>query len=405
MLAALVVSIWLSAVMAGAGGGRLGYHTRNEGGMTAAPWMDWATHVVDLPAAVPAFVPLPIGTGLQARVNAAQAGFGATLPWVLCLGGAALAAAWWIDRRRLAGERAIAALTAALAAAVMLAGTIVWKMQAATSTAVAAQMDALRMLAASRTVAFDLTGHRRVPNAIAWSMSLEVPVSIRAGRGGPRPLNRPLAVFPGVPAGSYVLQVKRRGGQDGWVMAGVGNDQFAIVTQPIAAFDGGVRLDLPVDVRAINVRSDEGARDQLEAISLRPVSMAALRLTPDVARRAVRYGSSVVYFLDDRAFPEPSGFWVGGARDTTLAIHADRPARAAALVVRNGAADNHVLFESGAWRGDIALKPGEERTLAVPLDKSGSALLRIRSEAGFRPSEIDGRNKDTRVLGVFVRLE
>ena len=31
MLAALVVSAWLSVVMAGGGGGRLGYHTRNEG--------------------------------------------------------------------------------------------------------------------------------------------------------------------------------------------------------------------------------------------------------------------------------------------------------------------------------------------------------------------------------------
>jgi hypothetical protein len=262
------------------------------------------------------------------------------------------------------------------------------------------------MLAATRTAAFDLTGHRRVSKAAAWSMSLEVPIAIRGGRGAPRPpLNRPLAVFPRVPAGSYVLQAKRRGGaqnDDGWVMAGVGNDQFAIVTQPIAAFDAGVRLDLPVDVRAINIRTDEGARDQLQAIALRPIAMAA-RLSSDVARRAVRYDATVVYFLDDRAFPEPSGFWVGGARDTVVAIHADRPAPSAAILVRNGAADNHVLFESGAWRADIALKPGEERRMEVPLDATGSALLRIKSEAGFRPSEVDGRSKDTRLLGVFVR--
>src|SRR6185436_18029082 len=86
MLASLLVTAWLSAVMAGAGGGRLGYHTRNEGGLTAAPWMEWATRVVDLPSAGPAFVPLPVGTPLSARVTAAQSGFAATLPWVLCLG-------------------------------------------------------------------------------------------------------------------------------------------------------------------------------------------------------------------------------------------------------------------------------------------------------------------------------
>jgi len=408
MAATLVISIWLSALMAGAGGGRLGYHTRNEGGTTAAPWMDWATHAVDLASAAPAFVPLPIGTPLQARINAAQTGFAATLPWLLCLGGAAYAAATWIDRRRLAAARAVAVTTATVAAAVMAASTIVWRMGPSTFTGVAAQLDALRLLSSTRAAAFDLTSRRRVSRAAAWSLSLEVPLPIRAGRGGPRPLNRALALFPGVPAGSYLLQVKRRGGphnNDGWIMAGVGNDQFAIVTQPIAAFDGGVRIDLPVDVRAINVRADEDARDQLEAIGLRPIEMARTRLSADVARRAVRYGSSVFYFLDDRSFPEPSGFWVGGARDTSLVMRADRPAPALAILLRNGAADNHVLLESGAWRGDIALRPGEERRMEVPLDAARAAPLRIRAESGFRPSDVDGRSKDTRFLGVFVLVE
>ncbi|HEY2432181.1 MAG TPA: hypothetical protein VGI12_05860 [Vicinamibacterales bacterium] len=408
MLAALLVSIWLSAVMAAAGGGRLGYHTRNEGGATAAPWLEWGTRVVDLPSALPAFVPLPIGTGLQARVAAARNGFGGTLPWIVCLGAAALAAARWIDRRRLAGTRAIAALTAAAAAAVMVAATVVWKVEAAPYSAVAAQMDALRLLAVSRTAAFDLTAPRRIPQAAAWNLSLEVPVAVRAGRGGPRPLNRPLAVFPGVPAGSYLLQVRRHRGllnTEGWVMAGVGNDQFAIVTQPIGAFDAGVRIDLPVDVRALTVRADEGARDQLDAIALRPVSMASGQAPHETARRAVRYGASVVYFLDDRAFPEPSGFWVGGGRDTTVAAHADRPSPALAILLRNGAADNRVLLETAGWRGDVALKPGEERRIEVPLVAPGTVFLRIRSEAGFRPSDVDGRNTDTRFLGVFVRPE
>src|SRR5207244_3220708 len=137
--------------------------------------------------------------------------------------------------------------------------------------------------------------------------------------------------------------------QDGWVMAGVGNDQFAIVTQPIAALDGGVRIDLPVDVRAISVRRDEGARDQLEGIALRPVAVAA-PLPPDMARRAVRYGDSIVYFLDERACPEPSGFWVGGGRDTTFVLRTDHTKGAVTLTLRNGAAPNRVLLESASWR-------------------------------------------------------
>jgi hypothetical protein len=408
MLAALVVTTWLAAVMAGAGGGRLGYHTRNDGGMTAAPWMDWATRVVELPAAAPAFVPLPVGTPLAARVTAAQAGFAATLPWIFCLGGAGFAVARTIDRRRLSGERSIALTTLAFAAAAMAAGSIVWRMQPSPASRVAAQLDALRVLAASRVAAFDLTHHRRVSAPDAWGMALEIPIPLRAGRGGPRPLNRPLAVFPAVPAGSYLLQVRRRGSlnNDGWLMAGVGNDQFAIVTQPIAAFDGGVRLDLPVDVRAINVRSDEGARDQLEAVTLRPIARAPVRLAEDIARRAVRYGGSVVYFLDDRAFPEPSGFWIGGARDATFVVRDDQTRQAVPLILKNGAADNRALLEAGAWRSDVALRAGEERRVEVPVDPAvGAASIRIRSESGFRPSDLDGRNKDTRFLGVFVRIE
>jgi hypothetical protein len=76
------------------------------------------------------------------------------------------------------------------------------------------------------------------------------------------------------------------------------------------------------------------------------------------------------------------------------------------ILVRNGAAENRVLLESGSWRGDIALKPGEERRIEVPLDPAtGAAPLRIRSESGFRPSDVDGRSTDTRFLGVFVRVE
>jgi hypothetical protein len=113
-----------------------------------------------------------------------------------------------------------------------------------------------------------------------------------------------------------------------------------------------------------------------------------------------------VFFLDDRAFAEPQGFWVGGARDTTFAVRPDQPRQAVALLLRNGAADNRVLLESGAWRSDVALRGGEERRVDVPVDPaSGAALIRVRSESGFRPSDLDGRNTDTRFLGVYVRLE
>jgi hypothetical protein len=187
-------------------------------------------------------------------------------------------------------------------------------------------------------------------------------------------------------------------------MVGVGNDQFNIVMQPIAAYDGGVRIDLPVDVRALLVRTDEGARAQLESVKLQPLTRAASRLSADTARRAVRYADTVAFFLDDRAFPEPSGFWVGGARDTNVVFQPDAP-RPLSLLLRNGAAANTVTIACGDWTEEIAMAPGEERRLDVPAD-SGAAtarLVRIASSTGFRPSEVNAGSRDTRLLGVFVR--
>ena len=402
LVAALIVSAWMSAVMAGGGGGRLGYHTRNEAGLTAAPWLEWASPVVDLPSAFPAFVPQPVQPdpgGRVSRANAARIGFAATAAWLFCLAGAA-ALLWVFHRRARAIESTIALTTITLGVAAMLAMTIVWKIHAAERiTPTAAQLDVLRRLASGPALALDLSGRRRLSRDEAWAMRMEVPVRRRPGAR----LNRPLATFPAVPAGSYVLSVQRSAAGDGWIMVGVGNDQFAIVTQPIAAFDAGVRITLPVPVRALLVRADEGARDQLQAIELRPAAMLAGGVSGEVARRAVRYDNATAFFLDDRAFPEPSGFWVGGARETAVVVQPDRPA-GVSLMLRNGPRDNAVTLASGNWKDEFAMAAGEERRIDVPIDASSqSSLLRIRSSAGFRPSEADPNSRDNRFLGVFVR--
>src|SRR5918993_2261173 len=183
-------------------------------------------------------------------------------------------------------------------------------------------------------------------------------------------------------------------------MVGVGDDQFAIATQPIAAFDAGVTIDLPVPVRALLVRADEGARDQLQAVELRPVAGPERAVSPEVARRAVRYEAATVFFQDDRAFPEPSGFWVAGARQVSVAVQLDRP-RVVSLLLRNGPRDNVITLESGRWRDEFAMLGGEERRIDLPIDAARRAVpLRIRSAAAFRPSGVDHTSRDTRSLGV-----
>jgi len=307
-----------------------------------------------------------------------------------------------IFRRSPRLEAAIAASAAAVAAAAMLALSLAWRFHGTPPlTVTSAQMAMLRRLSQEHIVAIDPARLRRLSVDEALEMRIESPVA--HARQAAR-LNRPLAVFPGVPAGAYEMSVQRAGGGDGWVMVGVGNDQFAIATQPVSAYAQGVRIVLPVDVRALIVRGDEAARDQLQSVELRPLTRP-VRVTDSVARRAVRYGSSVFFFLDDRAYPEPSGFWVGGQRGAAVGVQLDRAAAAVALMLRNPGAANTISLASGAWHEDVTLAAGEERRIEVPLDAAtGSAVLQIHSAGGFRPSEADPANRDTRLLGVYVRL-
>jgi hypothetical protein len=77
----------------------------------------------------------------------------------------------------------------------------------------------------------------------------------------------------------------------------------------------------------------------------------------------------------------------------------------APVTVRNGGVENDVTIESGRWRRMLHLQPGETRALDVPRDPSRASVeIRIRSSAGFRPSDVDTKSRDTRLLGVFVKI-
>ena len=435
---ALVVSIWIAGVTAFGGGGRLAYHARNEAGATAAPWADWANHLVDVPAALPAFVPLPVGSAVSARHAAARAGFSVTVVWIVCLGAAAMlvfsifrlkaeatgaeatgaeatgaeathaeATIFRLKAEATGAEATCAASAFAFGVAAMVALSVAWRLTGTPAVTTArAQMDMLRAISDGRVHAVDLTGRHRVPlDQLAGRMRLVIDVPNTRGRG-PR-LQRPLATFPALPAGDYELRANATDG-DGWLMAGIGNDQFALVTQPLTTFAAGVALHLPVDGRALVVRGDELARDRVTSLELRPVHVLADRdrISDGTARRAVRYGTTTVFFLDDRSFPEPNAFWVGGARTSSIVIAPDRPSASVALHVRNGAAANTLTIGGSGGQQSRQLAPGEEWTVDLSVDREkGAVLVTLASAAGFRPSDVDPRSRDTRFLGVSVRLE
>ena len=53
---------------------------------------------------------------------------------------------------------------------------------------------------------------------------------------------------------------------------------------------------------------------------------------------------------------------------------------------------------------DLALQPGEERVVDVPVDRTtGGAVLEVTAEKGFRPADFDKTTKDMRYLGTWIQ--
>jgi hypothetical protein len=161
-------------------------------------------------------------------------------------------------------------------------------------------------------------------------------------------------------------------------------------------------------VRSLSVRGDEDARRLVRSIAVEPVGLTPgdARLTDRLARRAARYAGVSVFFLDDSAFPEPEGLWIGGARQSQIVVQSDIPRDAIRLHLRNAPVENRVVLTSGDWHEELALAPNQERQLDVPLVPGrAAALVTISSAAGFRPTDVDASSRDVRFLGVWLGVE
>ena len=210
-----------------------------------------------------------------------------------------------------------------------------------------------------------------------------------------------------MPAGEYRITAIANDSR-GWVMIGVGRDQFALRTEPLAAVRAGIDLRLATNAGELVVRGDEGARQVVRALLLEPLSLTPRRVRPTdaLAGRAVRYSTTTVYFLDDASFAEPSAFWVSGGREASIVVEPAERTDAVDFQLRNAPVENRVLLEAGTWREELTLAAREERRVRVPLDTSRDAtLIHLASASGFRPSAVDAASRDDRYLGVWVKIE
>ena len=391
--AALVFTCFATAALVLPEEGRLAFSTREE----YARWLEWLNGTVDLGRGLPIWWrerETPLFRGIVVWSAWAAAG------WLVLRA---------IETRPLLVDRArfstVAALVMTLAATCALSTT--WRAERVDGRSpVAAQLQSLRRLATeNRLLVLGLTEGKRLDrDSVASRMRITPPFSTVPGGAGRN--DRPLYAIPAVPAGDYRLRFST-GALEGWTMIGIGRDQFAIDTEPLGKTSGTIELNFPVAVRAIMVRVDEEARRNIHGLTLEPIRLVppAHRLSDGVARRAVHYAGAIVYFLDDRSFPEPEAFWIGGKRDSAIVLQPDVPQAAAALLVRNGAAENTLIVQAAGWRDTIQLAPGEERRIEAPLDTERRAtLVRFTTSAGFTPSNVDPKSRDSRFLGVWVKV-
>ncbi|HEX6976674.1 MAG TPA: hypothetical protein VF147_19840, partial [Vicinamibacterales bacterium] len=391
-LAALAFGVFASGVLILADGGRLAYNSRES----YAYWLEWLNGTVDLGRGLPSW--WRDNEGLLFRE---------IVVWALALGGAWGALRWMERRPPLRARAAFATVTVATyAVAAMLAVAATWRLAGASGRlTLPAQLEALDRLGSERRLLIlDLDRPAPVARADAPSLlRLTPPPNTELGGAGRN--DRPLFSIPAVPAGRYRIEPQGRGG--GWLMIGIGRDQFSLRSEELGAPPQPLTLDFPVKVRGIIVRGDEQARRNIQGLSVAPLSIVPPEraLAPGYAHRAVRYAGSTVYFMDDRSYPEPEAFWVAGERTTTIVIHPDGAPAVASFVVRNAPVANRVLIEAGDWRDEALLGPGEEHRVDVPLDTDRHAtVVRFSTSAGFRPSAVESGSRDNRYLGVWVRL-
>lgn len=268
------------------------------------------------------------------------------------------------------------------AAMVVFAATLAWMLAGAQP--VTRDRSAFAALAAQRgwhRVFVDVS-HPASISREEWfrRMTLEVP----AGEG------TALLRAARVPPGEYEIAA------DGPVAVSVNRNDA-----PMESSAAPLRLRLPVGVSSLHVRAGGSMR-------VRPVHVETpVNRDGRSAIRAARYGRARVFFFDERAYPEPGGFWTRGEGHARIVIDADEAARRSGLPLAftGGAAATTIGISVGEWSQSYSLTPGERREITLPpLAGERAWVVDLHSGPGFRPFEREPGNDDVRLLAAWFEI-
>jgi hypothetical protein len=400
----LGASVLMAASLSFGGDGRLAYNASTG----RARWLDWIEPLVDLPSGLPSFF----------RETAVRTFHGVpiellrpTLCWAV-----ALAAGWllfialdkglpWFRRARM--------LTAPICLVLSCAGAVAasWGTFDGRVTATRAQLELLRgQDRAGRSLGLQL-----MPVRLLTPGEVTSRLSITTSPVDPQPRGA-LLYLEELPPGSYHLNLAGRASSRGAMTLGVGRATVPAARWLLAATETA-SLFLPVHAAFITVTGDEEAVRTIDNVSLTPDAQAEGRsgrvesssapwlAGPARARDAARYGSAVVYTLDDRVWLEPGGFWIMGGRSPTVVLATDQPVSSFPIDIRNGPGTNRVKVSAADWSSERELNASETWRVRVPASpQQRSQFVRFDVQRGFVPAELDSTSTDRRALGCWVEL-
>lgn len=221
-----------------------------------------------------------------------------------------------------------------------------------------------------------------------------------------RPPNDVALYFPHPPAGTYVIEARIPNGGAGRIDVTLDRQYGPAWSWDLSGARGVWRAEFRLPVSAAEVAIDVNLADRpaIERLTLRPVEMvgSSHRLSSGIPDHVTRYGPALVFLMNGHAYMEPAGTWIAGGESGEFVIEPDarQPIR---LFVRNPPVENQVTLEGDGWRQQLAMKPGEERFVDLPLASGRTAArVRVTTARGARPVDFEQGSTDARLLGCWI---
>ena len=385
---ALALSVGVTVLFLSAEGGQFAFNVREP----VAPWLVWMGQVTDLGRGVPGLF----------RTTPALA-FAEAAVWLAALAGAMVLA---MTMSAAAGLRPGAVALARLwagALAVTLAFAVVWRLDGTTGVSAAAgQIRALESIA---------RGHAST-GIVFEPLTLSTPgLALERTRVGlERVSGAPASAWlwvPHVPAGRYRLWVEHQATDapfDARVLVGRTDAPFdRWHLNRLTAGSSSLELDLPVSVHSVHVTGDEASRRSVRGIWLQPVDAPRGALASIGERASAAACSDVCACSAWATGCTWSRAGSGRPGEGAPSWSWPRPiSRKPTCTVGAGAVATPVTITAGDYCVRLDLQAGERREVSIPLRRGEPALVRVEAERGFRPSEVNRRSTDARMLGVRI---